>query len=288
MKTGLVLEGGGQRGIYTVGVLDCFADHGVTFDYCVGVSAGAANAVSYLSDQRGRNIRINTGYARDRRYLSLRNLVKTKSLFGMDFIFDELPNHLDPFDYEAFFKCPTQMEVGVTDLETAQETFFDKDSMRAHYSDVLKASASMPMFSPSVTINGRAYYDGGTADPIPFARALEQGCDRVVAVLTRDREYVEQRTRGWLIYSKVFKAHQPMVHLLDTRHHIYNEERRQLFALEKEGSAIVIAPSRPLEITTFESRKEKLLKTWELGYIDAARQIERIRGLKQSGSPAVK
>ena len=288
MKTGLVLEGGGQRGIYTVGVLDCFADHGVEFDYCVGVSAGAANAVSYLSHQRGRNIRINAGYARDRRYLSLYNLVKNKSLFGMDFIFDELPNHLDPFDYEAFFNCPTQMEAGGTNLETAQEEFFDKDSMREHYSDVLKASASIPLFSPKVMIDGKPYYDGGTADPIPFERALEQGCDRLVAVLTRDRKYVERRTRGWLIYSKIFKAYQPMVHLLDTRHHIYNEERRRLFELEKEGRAIVIAPSRSLEITTFESRKEKLLKTWELGYVDAARQLERIRGLKRSSSPAVK
>lgn len=277
MKTGLVLEGGGQRGIYTIGVLDCFEDQGITFDYCVGVSAGAANAVSYLSGQRGRNIRINTGYARDRRYLSLHNLIKSKSLFGMDFIFDELPNHLDPFDYEAFFRCPTQMEAGVTNLETAQEEFFDKESMREHYSDVLKASASMPLFSPSVEIDGKAYYDGGTADPIPFDRALEQGCDRLVVVLTRDRDYVKGPTRGWLIYSKVFKAYQPMVQLLDTRHHIYNEERRRLFELEKAGKAIVIAPSRPLGITTFESKKEKLLKSWELGYIDASAQLEKIK-----------
>lgn len=277
MKTGLVLEGGGQRGIYTVGVLDCFADHGITFDYCAGVSAGAANAVSYLSNQRGRNIRINTGYARDRRYLSLYNLIRNKSLFGMDFIFDELPNHLDPFDYEAFFHCPTQMEAGVTNLETAQEEFFDKESMREHYSDVLKASASMPLFSPKVMIGGKAYYDGGTADPIPFQRAMDQGCDRLVVVLTRNREYIEQPTRGWLIYSKVFKAYQPMVRLLDTRHHIYNEERRRLFALEQAGGAIVIAPSRPLDINTFESRKGKLLKTWELGYIDAAAQLEKIK-----------
>lgn len=277
MKTGLVLEGGGQRGIYTVGVLDCFADHGIAFDYCVGVSAGAANAVSYLSSQRGRNIRINTGYARDRRYLSLSNLIRNKSLFGMDFIFDELPNHLEPFDYDAFFSCPTQMEAGVTNLETAQEEFFDKESMREHYSDVLRASASMPLFSPKVMIGGKAYYDGGTADPIPFQRALDRGCDRLVAVLTRDRDYVEQPTRGWLIYSKVFKAYQPMVHLLDTRHHIYNEERRRLFALEQAGQAIVIAPSRPLEISTFESRKAKLLKTWELGYIDASAQLEKIK-----------
>ena len=277
MKTGLVLEGGGQRGIYTVGVLDCFADHSISFDYCIGVSAGAANAVSYLSDQPGRSMRINTGYARDKRYISLSNYRRQKSIFGMDFIFDELPNRLDPFDYEAFFRCPTQMEVGVTNLETAQAEYFDKDSMREYYTDVLKASASVPLFSPKVEIGGKCYYDGGTADPIPFERALEQGCDRLVVVLTRDRDYVKAPTRGWLIYSKLFKEYQPMVRLLDTRHHIYNEQRRRLFELEKSGQAIVIAPGRPLDVTMFDSRREKLLKTWELGYIDAASKVSKIQ-----------
>lgn len=277
MKTGLVLEGGGQRGIYTVGVLDCLADHAIMFDYCIGVSAGAANACSFLSGQPGRNRRINTGYARDRRYMSLSNYLKKKSFFGMDFIFDELPNRLDPFDYEAFFSCPTQMEVGVTNLETAQAEYFDKESMREHYTDVLKASASVPLFSPSVRMDGSDYYDGGTADPIPFERALAQGCDRLVIVLTRDRNYVKEPTRGWLIYSKIFKDHQPMVHLLDMRHHIYNEQRRRIFEMEKAGQAIVLAPSRPLDMMMFESRREKLLKTWELGYINASAQLEKIK-----------
>lgn len=189
MKIGLVLEGGGMRGLYTAGVLDGLTDAHWLPDYVVGVSAGADNAASYLSGQRGRNFRINTDYLKDKRYLSVHNFLRTKSLFGMDFIFHEIPNKLDPFDYKAFASCPCAFEVGVTEVETGKTAFLGREPMEKGDFSALRASSSIPVFSPIVEIDGKKYLDGGTSDPIPVRRALEWGCDRVVVVLTRERGY---------------------------------------------------------------------------------------------------
>lgn len=284
MKTGLILEGGGQRGIYTVGALDFMMDHTLSFDYCVGVSAGAANGVSYISNQPGRSLRINTEYAKDKRYIGFTNFLREKSFFGMNFIFDTLPNALEPFDYETFFTSPTQMEVGVTRLDTAQEEYFDKTAMREHYRDILAASASVPFFSPKVRIGTHDYYDGGTAAPIPIERALEQGCDKLVIILTREREFVKKPEYGKRFYESALRAYPQMRHLLNTRHEIYNAERNLAFQLEKEGRAIILAPSRPLHLNMFETRRDILMKTWELGFIDASAKCEKLKAFLSKGT----
>lgn len=154
MKIGLVLEGGGMRGLYTNGVLDCLMDNHFEADYVIGVSAGACSGVSYVSGQRGRSYRVNTGYVDDKRYVGFESLVKTKSMFGMDFIFDEIPNHLDPFDYEAFLASPMEFVTGVTDADTGRPVYFTKEAVRPGDSTLLRASSSIPVFSPVVEFMG--------------------------------------------------------------------------------------------------------------------------------------
>lgn len=192
MKTGLVLEGGGLRGIYTVGVLDVLMEEELFPDYAVGVSAGAANAVSYLSGQKGRGYRVNTQYLGDKRYMSLSNLIRKHSLFGMDLIFDEIPNALDTLDYEAIQRSPIEFYTGVTSCEDGQALYFGKEYL-ANNCDLLCASASIPIISRPVEIDGIPCVDGGVADPIPVQKALDDGCEQIVAVLTQPRGYRQSR-----------------------------------------------------------------------------------------------
>ncbi|MGM9987569.1 MAG: patatin family protein [Bacillaceae bacterium] len=274
-KIGLVLEGGGMRGLYTIGVLDYFLDQNIKTDYCIGVSAGACNGVSYVSSQKGRSYRINTNYLDDKRYVSFSNFIKTKSLFGMDFLFDEIPHKLDKFDYEAFLNSACEFVAGVTDVQTGKPVYFGKEALD-HDSTVLRASSSIPIFSPIVEYNGGQYLDGGTSDPIPVRKALADGCDKVIVVLTRDRSYVKSPEKFRSIYKRVFKNNPEMVQLLDNRHHIYNETLTYLKELEKSGQAVVIAPSEPITISRFEKNMDKLEGIYQMGIENADRTVDKM------------
>ena len=278
MKTGLVLEGGGMRGVYTTGALDCFQDNGLTFDYVIGVSAGACHATSYLSGQRGRSFQINVEYSQDKRYISLGNYLRTKSVFGMDFIFHEIPDRLLPFDYEAMSKNPTEFVVGVTDVLTGQPFYFTipKTDM---VNTVVAASSAIPIFSPRVEIEGKQYLDGGTTDPIPVKKSLEDGCDKVVVILTRPRGYQKQPEGFRKIYRRKFKKYPAMAEALDRRHEIYNDTLKFIETLEKEGRAIVLAQTSPIPIGRFEKDPAKLRALYELGMKDAANRLDEIRAL---------
>lgn len=279
MKVGLVLEGGGMRGLYTSGVLDYFLDQKIFVDYVIGVSAGACNGVSYLSKQKGRNYRVNTNYVSDKRYLSLSNFIKTKSLFGMDFIFDEIPHQLDLFDYETFLSSPSEYKLGVTDVLTGRPVYFDKTHLD-HDSTILKASSSIPVFSPIIEYQNGLYLDGGTTDSIPVKQALKDGCDHVIIVLTRDRNYIKKPESFRFIYSKVLKAYPNLIQALDNRHLMYNETLKFIKELEQQGKATIIAPSAPLEISRFEKDVSKLKNIYELGYLDASKKFDQLKELQ--------
>ena len=259
MKTGLVLEGGGMRGIYTTGVLDWLLDQKYLPDYCIGVSAGACHATSYLSKQQGRSFRINTAYLQNGEYVSVKNLLKTGSMFGMDFIFDKIPNELDPFDYQAFLASPCEFYVGVTNVWTGKPEYFP--------------SSSIPMFSPIVPYKGNLYLDGGTSDPIPVRKALADGCDRVIVVLTQDRGYVKHPEKFRPVYKNLYRRYPKMVNTLDHRHEVYNETRDFVFQLEREGKAIVIAPREPVDLSRFERDIPKLRALYEEGFADAEKAL---------------
>ena len=268
MKRGLVLEGGGMRGLYTAGVLDYFMDRGIEFDYCIGVSAGACHATSYLSKQRGRSFRVNTAYLGDGRYLGIKNFLKTGSMFGMDFIFDEIPHKLDPFDYDTFLKTKTEFYAGVTDVQTGKPAYFGLEAMNRD-TTVLRASSAIPVFSPMVEFRGRKFLDGGTSDPIPVRRALADGCDRVVVVLTQHRAYQKGPEKFRAAYKHLYGQYPGMVEALDRRYQVYNETREFCFQLEKEGKALVIVPEEPVGLDRFEKDLGKLRALYEKGYAQA-------------------
>lgn len=276
MKIGLVLEGGGMRGLYTVGALDVLMERGITFDYCIGVSAGACNAVSFLSGQQGRGKRVILNYIGDKRYVGIGNFLREHSLFGMDFIFNQIPHELDPFDYETFLASPCEFVAGVTDVTTGAPAYFGREVMD-HDSTVLRASSAIPLFSPIVQFQGGEYLDGGTSDPIPVKKALADGCEKVLVVLTRDRSYEKSPESFRHFYRRAFRKYPEMIRLLDTRHTLYNETRRQLWELEKQGTALVVAPSSPVEIGRFEKDREKLEALYQQGRGDMLAQLEALR-----------
>lgn len=275
MKTGLVLEGGGMRGLYTAGVLDWLLDEKILLPYCIGVSAGACNAVSYISGQRGRNYRINTDYIQDKRYLSVWNFFKNKSMFGMDFIFDEIPHRLDPFDYESFHANPCQFFAGVTDVQTGKPVYFGKEDIQGH-SIVLRASSAIPVFSQPVAYKGGVYMDGGTSDPIPYRRALQDGCDKLLIVLTRPRGYRKSPESLRAVYHRLLRCYPKMIDTMDHRHEIYNAALDEVFSLEKQGKAVVLAPPPEIKIGRFERDVNVLKMLYHAGYNDAKKIDQRL------------
>lgn len=276
MKIGLVLEGGGMRGIYTVGVLDAFTKYNFMPDYLIGVSAGASNGVSYISRQKGRALRTNIDYIGDKRYLSLSNYLKTGSLFGMDFLYEEIPQKLDPFDYNSFFANPCDFKVGVTNAETGKPEFYGKDCLHDG-AVVLKASSSIPLVANPVMYKGKTYFDGGTAAPIPVGEALKDGCDKLIVVLTRDRNFIKPKLKCFPLVAWKMRKYPAMVELLRKHHVVYKENQEEIRRLEAEGKAFVIAPSAPLKIDRFEKSKEKLMAVYYQGFADGERFIKNFK-----------
>ena len=268
MKTGLVLEGGGMRGMYSIGILDYFLESGITFDYVIGVSAGACNGVSFVSKQKGRSYRINTNYIGDKRYLSLYNFFKEGSLFGMDFLFKDIPEVLDPFDYDTFMQTHTECVIGVTDIETGRPAYFDKNDLY-HDTTAIRASSAIPCFSPIVEYKGGKYLDGGTADPIPYKKALADGCDKLVVICTRDRNYRKSPQKMRAAYHALYRKYPALCEVMDRRHLIYNRTLDDLHKLEAEGKIILLAPEKPLAIDRFEKDPVRLNDAAKLGRNDA-------------------
>ncbi|MDO5603227.1 MAG: patatin family protein [Oscillospiraceae bacterium] len=278
MKTGLVLEGGGMRGLYTIGALDALMKEEVWVDYVIGVSAGACNGVSYVSRQKGRSLRVNTEYLGNRDYLSMRNYIKTGSMFGMKFLFDRIPNELIPFDYDAYEQNPCEFVTVVTDVAAGKPVYFDKShTRRGERCRVLEASSSIPGFSPKVRYEGRDYLDGGTTDPIPVQKALDDGCERVIVVLTREREFVKKPEQLRTVYKRIFKNEPWMIGALDRRHQVYNREKQLCFQLEKEGKAMIIAPKKSLGLSRFEKDREKLMNAYALGMREIERRLPELK-----------
>lgn len=278
MKTGLVLEGGALRAIFSSGVCDALLDGNIMTDYVVGVSAGIAYGVSYVSQQPRRNLEVVTRYAPDKRYMGMNNLVdkKNRSYFGLKFAYDTIPNELIPFDYDTFAAYPGQVEAVVTNLNTGKADYLpvprdDKESR------LLQATCAMPILFPIYQINGQPYLDGGAADSIPWQRALDQGCDRVVVVLTRPRSYQRKPDQMLRLIRKHYKQYPKFVRTMETRAKRYNQNREQLFAMEREGKVLVIAPESTLGVGRIERDTEKLRLLWAEGYQMTVDRMEEIR-----------
>lgn len=279
MKTGLVLEGGAIRTIFSSGVCDAFLDAELPLpDYTLGVSAGIAYGVSYLSRQNRRNLQLVTTYANDPRYMGWRNMAdrNNRSYFGMEFVYDTIPNELIPFDYDAFAAYPGVAEAVVTNLDTGRAEYLPVDRGDRQHT-ILRASCAIPLMFPAIEVNGQAYYDGGCADPIPWRRAFEMGCDRVVVVLTRERDYRKKVDRTVPVIERTLRKHPEFVDCMRHRAEYYNACREELFALEKAGRVIVLAPEDTYGCSRTERDIRVIRKLWQEGYFAARRKREEIR-----------
>lgn len=280
LKTGLVLEGGGFRGIYTAGVLDVFLDHGITFDGLIGVSAGAAHGCSFLSYQKGRSINYYTKYCNDWRFMSFKSFIKTGDIVGVQFAYHDLPEKLVPYDYEAFDKCKTPFYVTVTNVESGKAEHIKINDMLTDI-DYLRASASLPYFSRIVEINGRKYLDGGCADSIPIEAFRKMGFEKNVIVLTRHERYVKKQEHGLLAKLK-YRQYPEFVKTLLGLKERYVRTLERIKQLEKEGSVFVIRPSKELTIGRLEHDKEKVRAVYDIGVSDATHEIERLKAWLKS------
>ena len=271
---GLVLEGGGMRGSYTLGILDVLLEQKLYFPYVIGVSAGACNAASYGSRQHSRGQRIQETYITDKRYLSLGNLFsKGRSLYGMDFIFDEIPSKLEPFDFDAFYATGARTVVGVTDVTTGKCVYIDTPP-RETYNDYIRASSSIPLFSPIVTVDGKQYLDGGTADAIPVEEALRH-CEKAVVITTRTRDYVKSPTPGKLLYRTMLRKYPGMIETCETRHIRYNAQRERLRKLEEQGRVFAFYPDE-MDVGVFEKDPHKLHAIYEQGRRHALQRLDAL------------
>ncbi len=278
VKSGLVLEGGGMRGIYTAGVLDVFMEQGVSFDGVIGVSAGALHGSSFLSGQKGRSIRFYKEYCGDKRFMSMRNLILTGDIAGEQFCYHEIPDRLDPYDYEEFNRAKSKTEFYVTcsNLETGKPEYLKITDMRSQV-DLIRASASLPYVSRIVEADGMKLLDGGCCDSIPVLKFREMGFKRTVVILTRHRGYVKEpeQTKLARLY---YRKYPNFIRAVKNRHKVYNGTIRRIEKLEAKGEIFVIRPSRNLTIGRTEDNPVKLQQTYDIGRCDA---LCRMRDLKQ-------
>ncbi|MCR5467818.1 MAG: patatin family protein [Lachnospiraceae bacterium] len=269
-KIGLVVEGGGMKCAYSAGVLDKFLDCGITFDYVIGVSAGAANAASFVAGQRDRNLRFYTEYVDDPGYLSIKNFFDDGQAFGLQYIYATLSNSdgKDPLDFPAFIANETEYECVATRRADGKPVFFGKNDMKQDDYTAIMASCALPIYCKPIKYKGKYYYDGGVSDAIPFHRAFEKGCDKVVVISSKPRSFVKKPEGGKHIYRKILKDFPAMINAIDNRHVMYQTTTRNMRKAEEEGKLFVIAPSNPPKMSSFTKDPKVERELYDLGIHD--------------------
>jgi len=270
---GLVLEGGGLRGQYTAGVLDAFLEAGLVFPYLIGVSAGASIGCSFVSRQHGRNKRIVDAYRNDPRYFSWTGLLTRGSVFGMDFIYDEIPHRLVPFDFDAFDASPTRFVVVCTDCESGEAVYYDRGG--EDHLALLRASASMPFLSRPVSYRGRLLLDGAVADSLPLARAVAEGYRRNVVVLTRPAGY-RKKPSGSLLPRLVYGRRPRLARAISERWRVYNASLEAIEAAAAAGEVLLVRPEPGLDVGRTERSVDKLTELYEAGRRDGGAAARRL------------
>lgn len=274
-KTGLVLEGGGMRGIYTAGVLDVFMEEGIHFDGVIGVSAGAIHGCSFVAEQKGRNIRYYKKYCNDKRFISFWNFLRYGDIVGEEFCYHELPEVLEPYDYDTFDASETEFYVTCSNLETGKAEYLKLTDMKAEI-DLIRASASLPYVSKVVEYNGMKLLDGGCTDSIPIRAFLEMGFLKSVVILTRDRDYIKKPENPHLPMI-FFHKYPKFVKALGQRHIRYNKTRASIEKLEKSGKIFVIRPSEELNIGRMEKNPDEIQRIYDIGVKDAKHMLQSMK-----------
>ena len=272
-QAGLILEGGGMKGVYTAGVLDFFLDKGIEFSSVYGVSAGACHMCSYLSKQRGRAIDVNVDYLDTRRYCSIESLITTGDLFNVDICYHLIPEYLYPYDYEAFNRYSGKAFSVATDIVTGRPKYFRIKDMKVDI-DKIRASASLPLVSRNVKIGESYYLDGGISDAIPLQQSVIDGNQKNVVIMTKEVGYI-RKPSGQLGLIKTRYLRFPKVYqLMEQRHVNYNEQLEYIKRQEEAGRAFVIRPKAASNVKRVEKDSEKLRALYQQGYDDAAECYE--------------
>lgn len=275
MKTALILEGGGMRGLYTAGVLDILMKNDIYTDIAVGVSAGALFGINYKSKQIGRVLRYNIKYAGNPSYTGWKSLLKTGNLMNKEFWFEEIPFKLDPMDCETYRNNKTEFHAVITNLQNGKaeyKSIFDLENEECM--EYLRASGSLPFCSKPVIVNGIPYLDGGIADSIPLKEYFENGYEKAIVVLTRPKNY---RKNGDIHGANLFyKKYPEFVKTLSNRNKVYNEQCDYVESLEKEGKILVIRPSEFVDISRTETDRKIMQQMYDLGIKDAENKLNKI------------
>lgn len=271
-KIGLVLEGGGMKCAYGAGVLDAFLDYDIHFDYCIGVSAGSANAASYLAGQRGRNLRFYTTHIHEPGYFGVHSLRKTGNLFGLEHIYGTLTNKggSDELDYDALMANPTEYYIVATDAATGQPAYFTKVDLKPDDYRPIMASSAIPAVCRPITIGDKQYFDGGLSDAIPVKKALEDGCDKLVVILSKPRGYRRKPEKHRPVYAQTCRSYPNTVKAIDNRYYMYHKCQTMTYELERRGRAFLFAPSKPMKMSTYAMDAEANRQLYELGLQDVA------------------
>lgn len=277
MKTGLVLEGGAMRGMFTAGILDVLMEAGVIFDGTIGVSAGAAFGVNYKSRQIGRAIRYNMRFCADKRYCGLRCLLRTGNIYSTEFAYGEVPLKHDVFDFDAYRRNPMEFHIVCTDVESGQPVYHRWDSFDDHGFDWIRASASMPLVSKIVEIDGQKLLDGGIADSIPLRYFESIGYGRNVVILTQPDAY-EKKENGLLFLIRwKYRKYPHLVRAMEKRHELYNETLAYIAQKEKAGEILVLRPETALPVSRVERKPERLKAVYDIGRAAAQARLAEIR-----------
>ena len=274
--SGLILEGGGMRGVFTCGVLDNLMDRGIRFPYTIGVSAGACNGLSYMSEQRGRGKFSNIDLLEKYRYIGLKQLIFKGNIMDFDLLFHKFPEEIIPYHYDKFAACKERFEMVTTSCRTGRACYYDEKMDPVRIIDIVKASSSLPFVSPISYVDGEPMLDGGIAASIPLLRARELGFDNNLVVLTRNKGYRKPQkptTVPWFFYRKY-----PLLReAIRRRNTLYNEQIDLVERLEDKGELVVIRPQRPITVDRIERDTRKLLDLYNEGY-ECAAAVEFVKG----------
>ena len=274
-KTGLILEGGAMRGMFSSGVIDVLMENHIRFDGAVGISAGATFGCNYKSHQIGRAIRYNKKYSKDPRYCSIRSLLKTGDLYGADFCYHAIPDELDVFDREVFASDPMEFYVGATDVETGRAVFHLCSDGGPDDIEWMRASASMPVVSKPVTIDDKLYLDGGMSDSVPYQFFEDKGYNRNVIILTQPKGY--QKKPASKFYGILLRKYPSIAKAVLMRHEMYNRQMREINEREESGVSIVIRPPVSLGIKRTEKNPDELERVYQIGRKEAERRLEDVK-----------
>lgn len=277
MKKGLIMEGGAMRGMFTAGVIDVLMEHGIGFDGAIGVSAGAAFGCNYKSKQIGRVIRYNTRFCQDRRYGGFRILLKEGNFYSRKFCYEEVPLKYDVFDYDTYESNPMAFYIVCTDVDTGKAEYHKYEDRHDHGFEWIRASASMPLVSHIVEIDGQKMLDGGISDPIPLKYFETLGYERNVLILTQPREYRKKKSSALPLIKLMYRKYPHLVEAMAKRHEVYNATMDYIEEQEATGQILVLRPETPLPVSRVEKDPNKLRIAYEIGRKAAASKLNEIQ-----------